>query len=141
MEEGFRYPSDEPYGRQNDHQSGIPHADRLHPPQSPPPADREDPKIFSRFTPIVIGYGGNDGSLMTFLRALDPIEGGIFWCHRHGSAIEPAIHEVVEHHRGKLVPILGFDELMLQLQEKLKLDPLLCKNRQRLPTPRQLACR
>lgn len=82
-------------------------------------------KIFSRFTPIVIGYGGNDGSLMNFLATLDPIEGGIFWCHRHGSQIERAILAVVERHKGKLVPIAGFDELMLQLQEKLKLEPLL----------------
>ena len=83
-------------------------------------------KIFDRFTPIVIGYGGNDGSLMGFLQELSPIEGGIFWCYR-GAEIEPKIHEVVEHHRGKLVPIVGFDEVMLQLQEKLKLDFLLPK--------------
>ncbi len=82
-------------------------------------------KIFDRFTPIVIGYGGNDGSLMGFLKTLAPIEGGIFWCHRDGSDIDPTVHEVVEHHRGKLVPIAGFDEVMLQLQEKLQLPFLL----------------
>ena len=82
-------------------------------------------KIFERFTPIVIGYGGNDGSLMGFLKMLDSIEGGIFWCFREGSEIDPKIHEVVEHHRGRLVPIVGFDELMLQLQEKLQLQFLL----------------
>lgn len=82
-------------------------------------------KIFARFTPVVIGYGGNDGSLMNFLKAVEPIEGGIFWCHRHGSSIEQPILDLVERHRGKLVPILGFDELMLQLQEKLKLEALL----------------
>lgn len=82
-------------------------------------------KIFDRFTPIVIGYGGNDGSLMGFLKTLAPIEGGIFWCHRDGSDIDPPVHEVVEKHRGRLVPIAGFDELMLQLQEKLQLPFLL----------------
>src|SRR6266404_2393135 len=82
-------------------------------------------KIFDRFTPIVIGYGGNDGSLMGFLKTLAPIEGGIFWCHRDGSDIDPTVHEVVEHHRGKLVPIAGFDEVMLQFQEKLQLKFLL----------------
>ena len=35
-------------------------------------------KIFDRFTPIVIGYGGNDGSLMGFLKELSPIAGGVF---------------------------------------------------------------
>jgi protein O-mannosyl-transferase len=83
-------------------------------------------KIFDRFTPIVIGYGGNDGSLMNFLKALPPIHGGIFWCHRYRSEIDPAVHEVVQHHPGGgLVPIAGFDELMLQLLEKLKLPPVL----------------
>jgi Tfp pilus assembly protein PilF len=82
-------------------------------------------KIFDRFTPIVIGYGGNDGSLMGYLRKLAPIEGGVFWCHREGSDIDEQVHEVVEHHHGKLVPIAGFDELMLQLQEKLQLPFLL----------------
>lgn len=82
-------------------------------------------RIFERFTPIVIGYGGNDGSLMGFLRNLDPIQGGIFWCYRDGRDIDPKIHEIVEHHRGRLVPIAGFDELMLQLQERLQLPFLL----------------
>jgi tetratricopeptide (TPR) repeat protein len=80
-------------------------------------------KIFDRFTPIVIGYGGNDGSLMGFLKKHLPIEGGVFWCHREGDVIDPTIEKVVEHHDGYLVPIAGFDEVMLQLQETLQLKP------------------
>jgi tetratricopeptide (TPR) repeat protein len=79
-------------------------------------------KIFSSFTPIVLGYGGNDGSLMNFLKAVSPIEGGIFWCHRQGDAVDPVVSEVVEQHHGRLVPIVGFDELMLQFWEKLQLQ-------------------
>ena len=82
-------------------------------------------KILDRFTPIVIGYGGNDGSLMGFLKTAEPIEGGIFWCYREGSETDTNIHEVVEQHHGRLVPVAGFDELMLQLQEKLQLPFLL----------------
>ena len=81
-------------------------------------------KIFGRFTPIVIGYGGNDGSLMGFLKKLSPIEGGVFWCHREGDEIDPAIGEVVERHRGDLVPIAGFDEVMLMLKGRLNLPSL-----------------
>lgn len=77
--------------------------------------------IFTHSTPIVLGYGGNDGSLMEFFRKLSPIRGGMFWCHRINSLPEPRIQEVVRHHNGRLVPILGFDELMLQLWEKLEL--------------------
>jgi tetratricopeptide (TPR) repeat protein len=82
-------------------------------------------RIFDRFTPIVIGYGGNDSSLMWFLKTLVPIEGGIFWCYQEGSKVDPKILEVVDQHHGLLVPIAGFDELMLQLQEKLQLPFLL----------------
>jgi len=83
-------------------------------------------KILGRFTPVVIGYGGNDGTLMGFLKRLEPIEGGIFWCYRaQGSAdVDANIQAVVEHHRGRLVPIAGFDEFMLQLREQLKLPSL-----------------
>jgi len=81
-------------------------------------------RIFYRFTPIVIGYGGNDGSLMGFLKKLSPIEGGVFWCYREADEIDPAIDEVVEHHRGDLVPIAGFDEVMLMLKGKLNLPTL-----------------
>jgi tetratricopeptide (TPR) repeat protein len=78
--------------------------------------------IFESYTPIVIGYGGNDGSLMGLLKSLPPIKGGIFWCYRIADEPDERIHEVVEHHDGSLVPIFGFDELMLQLWGKLTLD-------------------
>ncbi|HKZ04211.1 MAG TPA: tetratricopeptide repeat protein [Methylomirabilota bacterium] len=87
----------------------------------PPEWDHALQVIFDNNTPIVIGYGGNDGSLMGFFKRIKPIKGGIFWCHRLGSEPDPQIHEIVEHHHGRLVPILGFDELMLQLWEKLQL--------------------
>jgi tetratricopeptide (TPR) repeat protein len=83
-------------------------------------------RIFARFTPIVLGYGGNDGSLMSFLESLTPIEGGIFWCHRDVNQPDERVCNVVSRHPGGgLVPITGFDELMLQLQEQLKLPFLL----------------
>ncbi|HEY0549349.1 MAG TPA: hypothetical protein VGF13_07070 [Verrucomicrobiae bacterium] len=109
------------------------HRDLLLQPKNDPEEICELPKewaealrlILQTFTPIVIGYGGNDRSLMNFLKTADLIQGGIFWCHRVGKEPELAIQEIVERHHGKLVPILGFDELMLQLWEKLHLpDPL-----------------
>ncbi len=82
--------------------------------------------IFKAFTPIVIGYGGNDKSLMEFLETLEPgaIAGGIYWCYRPGDG-KPAdrILELIRKHQGKheknpkggLVQIQGFDHLMIQL--------------------------
>jgi hypothetical protein len=43
--------------------------------------------VFKNYTPIVIGYGGNDGSLMGFLERIEPAEGGMFWCYREPDGI------------------------------------------------------
>lgn len=101
------------------------HADEIAALQSPwiEPLTR----VFSTYTPIVLGYGGNDGSLMGFLRSLPvgAIHGGIFWCY-YGPAGPPSseIRSLVAQHRGALVPIEGFDELMLRLSAQLRI-PLL----------------
>ena len=84
-------------------------------------------EIFNDYTPILIGFGdvgGSGGTLMRFLQNLPPIKGGFFWCYRekqHGSLPAKEIQSVVQHHNGQVVPILGFDELMFQLWDVLKL--------------------
>jgi tetratricopeptide (TPR) repeat protein len=83
--------------------------------------------LLGDYTPIVIGYGGNDGSLMDFLDELQPgqIQGGIYWCyHRPSGKPDDRIHRLVAKHKGKLIPIVGFDEFMLQLGERLAYKPL-----------------
>ncbi|MEK7814043.1 MAG: tetratricopeptide repeat protein, partial [Candidatus Desantisbacteria bacterium] len=76
--------------------------------------------ILNIYTPLVIGYGGNDGSLMGFLGAIEKIEGGIFWFYRENNG-EPdkKIKELVAKHNGYLVPIEGFDEMMIQMNNEL----------------------
>jgi len=77
--------------------------------------------IFKYYTPIVIGYGGNDGSLMGFLESLDVIEGGIFWFYREtGSGLSNTIKDLIKKFKGCCVPIFGFDELMIQIGNKLE---------------------
>ena len=83
--------------------------------------------LFGVYTPIMIGYGGNDGSLMGLLDSLRPgeIAGRLFWCYRQqGGAPNERIRQLVGKHRGALVPILGFDEFMLQLADKLGFELL-----------------
>lgn len=76
--------------------------------------------LLKEYTPIVIGYGGNDGSLMSCLEGLeDPIPGGIYWCYRDGVPPE-RIRKVVARHNGYLVPVMGFDELLMQFGNELK---------------------
>jgi len=86
-------------------------------------------RILDRYTPIVLGYGGNDGSLMGFLQALPPhIPDRVFWCVRWSGTnaadlvnhVPPAVRDYVKSRRGRFVPIRGFDELMAKLLTKLR---------------------
>jgi tetratricopeptide (TPR) repeat protein len=81
-------------------------------------------RLFKHYMPLVIGYGGNDGSLMGFLNDLKPgdINGRIFWCYRAGSPPSQAVRDLLLKLNGVMVAIPGFDEFMLQLAEKLIKD-------------------
>jgi Tfp pilus assembly protein PilF len=83
--------------------------------------------LFATHVPIVIGYGGNDGSLMRVFEEMQPgtLSQGIYWCYR---SVDPLprrqILDMVTKHGGWLVPIKGFDELMIELQDALQCEPL-----------------
>lgn len=81
-------------------------------------------KLFQYFTPVVVGYGGNDGSLMDMLTGLDPddIAGRMIWCYREGSRPPEKVLSMLKKHRGLLVKIQDFDQFMLQLADKLVPD-------------------
>lgn len=78
-------------------------------------------KLFQYYTPIVVGYGGNDGSLMDMLIGLDQgdIAGRMIWCYREGAPPPEKALKVLHKHCGILVKITGFDGFMLQLADKL----------------------
>ena len=79
-------------------------------------------RIFRRFTPIVIGYGGNDRTLMKLLRDLPRnIPDRIYWCQWEQE--QPALHvsEFLAAKEGaRLIRHAGFDALMLQLEVELR---------------------
>jgi Tfp pilus assembly protein PilF len=75
-------------------------------------------KIFQRCTPIVIGYGGNDQSLMALLQNLeDGVPDRIYWCQLEGSRPSDEVQAFLAKRKGaRLVRIPGFDELMILLE-------------------------
>lgn len=77
---------------------------------------------FKTYTPVVIGYGGGDGSLMTFLKGTT-FSNGIYWCYRESSG-EPdeSIKQFLEEKEGCLVKTDGFDALMYSIGSTLYLD-------------------
>lgn len=76
-------------------------------------------KLFQHYTPIFIGYGGNDGSLMGLLDSLQmgEIAGQMIWCYRDEPPRQAL--DVLDKHNGIRVKITDFDEFMLQLAGRL----------------------
>lgn len=74
-------------------------------------------RLFRVYTPIFIGYGGNDGSLMGFLEELnrDDIPGTPIWCVRAGDTLGARAAKLMVALGGVAVTIHDFDELMMRL--------------------------
>ena len=85
------------------------------------PDNRLDPhwedalqNFFASFTPVVVGYGGGDKSLMTFLEAkTTKMRHGLYWCCRNGEDPGKKVTKLVAEKGGHLVSIQGFDALMI----------------------------
>ncbi|KJY82138.1 hypothetical protein TW81_14945 [Vibrio galatheae] len=74
--------------------------------------------IFRFYTPVFIGYGGNDGSLMNFLNSLatNDISGRPFWCYYEPDGKPNGdIPTLMDKHQGVLVATPGFDQLMFEI--------------------------
>lgn len=73
--------------------------------------------VFQSYTPIVIGYGGGDNSLMELLTDENVImRNGIYWCYveEYGLPNEK-IQMLVQQKKGYLVRTAGFDATMLAI--------------------------
>ncbi|MGD0072973.1 MAG: hypothetical protein ABSD31_01375, partial [Candidatus Binataceae bacterium] len=79
--------------------------------------------LLQQYQLIVIGYGGNDGSLMGLLEKLEPsgFAGRILWCYREKDGDpDQRILDLLASKHGVMVPIDGFDELMLEVGNRLQ---------------------
>ena len=85
-------------------------------------------KVFQNYTPIVIGYGGGDSSLMGVLEEQSvTMKNGIYWCYveKYGLPDEK-IQKIIENKNGYLVRTAGFDAVMLAIGNALfsdRIDP------------------
>jgi protein O-mannosyl-transferase len=83
-------------------------------------------KLFSNNDQIVLvalGYGGNDGSLMDFLKNIPKLS-NLFWCLYEEEPPSSETLELIEKQNGKLIKTKGFDAVMLQLHVALGLPDL-----------------
>ena len=76
--------------------------------------------VFQIFTPIVIGYGGGDHSLMDFLCDESVKMRKIYWCYlsKYGLPNE-TIQNLILNKNGLFVKINGFDSFMADIGSKL----------------------
>lgn len=80
---------------------------------------------FSTYTPIVVGYGGGDHSLMAYLVESASMRHGIYWCYRENSDFpEINIQNFVEKKDGCFVAIGGFDALMMEIGNEMYHDEI-----------------
>lgn len=82
--------------------------------------------VFNTYTPIVIGYGGGDNSLMSFLKEdTTTMRHGIYWCYRENSDLpEKSIQDFILNKDGYFVSIGGFDALMMEFGKALFEDDI-----------------
>ncbi len=80
-------------------------------------------RVFETYTPIVIGYGGNDDSLMNYMDEISASGKGLYWCYRSDPP-EERIKDIVNKWNGHFVNIAGFDEVMMLLLQSLDLKLL-----------------
>jgi len=70
--------------------------------------------IFSSHIPIIVGYGGNDGSLMAYFEKMNK-PSNFFWCGHKGTPASNRVLKLVEQMDGSYIDIDGFDEMMQEL--------------------------
>ncbi len=79
----------------------------------------------SEFGFIVIGYSGNDRSIMdtfnTLLRFDQYFPHGIYWCIRKGTVLSKSVELLSRFPKFKIVEIEGFDEFFAELNNELSL--------------------
>lgn len=82
--------------------------------------------LLNNYTPLFIGYGGNDDSLMDLLESLEPgeIKGRPIWTYHEKSPPSERITELMKQHNGVLVPIPDFDLLMVLIGNEIDIEPL-----------------
>ena len=74
---------------------------------------------FKTYTPIVIGYGGGDSSLMAYLKECE-LSKGIYWCYMEKYGLpSKEVQKFVRKKNGCLVKIQGFDNLMRELGNEI----------------------
>ncbi|MDE5589251.1 MAG: SIR2 family protein, partial [Acetatifactor sp.] len=82
--------------------------------------------VFQNYTPIVIGYGGGDNSLMELLTDENvKMKNGIYWCYMEEYGLpDEKIQMLVKGKKGYFVCSAGFDDTMMTIGNALFPDKM-----------------
>ena len=84
----------------------------------------------NEFGMIVVGYAGNDRSIMdtlnTLLHSDNTFPHGIYWCVRKDTIMPEELKNLARFPRFHLIEIEGFDELMAEIHHELGYSLRLC---------------
>lgn len=90
---------------------------------------------------VVVGYGGNDDSIIKILRELirtpEYFPNGLYWCVKRGDELSQKVEQLIRMPQVYCVEIEGFDEFMAHLHKKSGLQlPDLIKDPYKATTDR-----
>ena len=83
-------------------------------------------KIFQHYTPVIIGYGGGDSSLMGLLEEESvTMKNRLYWCYMDEYGLPgEKIQRIVKEKNGCFVRMAGFDALMFEIGKALFPDKI-----------------
>lgn len=87
-----------------------------------PNMPRELMQVLSEYGLIVVGYGGNDISIMHLLERSLLGKSDLYWCELHGTELNENVKNLLREKGGFLVEIDGFDEMMDEIRHIVGLD-------------------
>jgi len=77
--------------------------------------------LLEGFRLVVIGYGGNDGSLMDYLAEIKEKRNPIYWCIRKQDTLDERVEKILTK-EDYIVIIDGFDELLVEISAKAGIE-------------------
>jgi tetratricopeptide (TPR) repeat protein len=77
--------------------------------------------VLGEYDLVVVGYSGEDQSVLDILWHF-PKRRELYWCVMRGEAPNAKVEELLAEKKGSIVEIDGFDEMMNEIRQTVKLD-------------------
>jgi tetratricopeptide (TPR) repeat protein len=78
--------------------------------------ERQVRTVLDNFGLVVVGYAGGDETVIKLLEQVSE-NNGFYWCYVKGFPPDADVLELVQRKNGKLVEIIGFDDMMKEISD------------------------